>query len=124
MRGLHIPQNVKCELLDWSEVVAGERSALGRWRRSRSQRVLKYFLGPTRPATGARVLAIWTDHAPRGASAKGIFGAGDENTGAACLTPDALVARRRRTVVVVARDELALVDPQFTVEEMQLFYAR
>ena len=60
----------------------------------------------------------------RGASAKGIFGAGDENTGAACLTPDALVARSRRTIVVVARDELALVDPQFTVEEMQLFYAR
>ena len=30
----------------------------------------------------------------------------------------------RRTVVVVARDELALVDPQFTVEKMQLFDAR
>src|SRR6516164_7807188 len=60
----------------------------------------------------------------RGASAKSVFGAGDENTGAACLTPDALVARSRRTVVVVARDQLALVDPQFTVKEMQLFDAR
>ena len=30
----------------------------------------------------------------------------------------------RRTVVVVAREELALVDPQLTVEEMQLFHAR
>ena len=48
-------------------------------------------------------------------------GAGDENAGAARLAPDALVARSRRTVVVVARDELALVDPQLTVEEMQLF---
>ena len=55
---------------------------------------------------------------------KGIFGAGDENTGAAGLAPDALVARSRRTVVVVARDELALVDPQLAVEEMQLFHAR
>jgi hypothetical protein len=44
------------------------------------------------------------DHAPRGVSAKGIFGAGDENAGAARLTPDALVARCRRTVVVVPRD--------------------
>ena len=60
----------------------------------------------------------------RGASAKGIFGAGDENAGAAGLAPDALVARSRRTVVVVAREELALVDPQLTVEEMQLFHAR
>ena len=76
------------------------------------------------PGDLARVVAIWTDHASRGASAKSIFGAGDENAAAACLSPDALVARRRRTVVVVARDELALVDPQFTVEEMQLFYAR
>jgi hypothetical protein len=25
MRGLHIRQNVKCELLDWSEVVASEK---------------------------------------------------------------------------------------------------
>src|SRR4029077_7897297 len=57
-------------------------------------------------------------------SAQNVLGAGNENTGAACLTPDALVACSRRTIVVVARDELALVDPQFTVEEMQLFYAR
>src|SRR2546421_9918191 len=60
----------------------------------------------------------------RGASAQNVFGAGDEKTGAARLAPDALVARSRRTVVVVARKELALVDPQLTVEEMQLFHAR
>src|SRR5438045_2980317 len=49
-------------------------------------------------------------------SAKGIFGAGDEDAGATGLAPDALVARSRRTVIVVAREELALVDPQLTVE--------
>src|SRR5207248_9243920 len=53
-----------------------------------------------------------------------IFGAGGEKTGAARLAPDAVVARSRRTVVVVARKELALVDPQLAVEEMQLFDAR
>src|SRR5262249_47420681 len=57
----------------------------------------------------------------RGASAESIFRACDENAGAACLAPDALVARSGRTVVVVARNELAPVDPQLTVEEMQLF---
>src|SRR5205085_8320146 len=46
------------------------------------------------------------------------------NTGAAGLAPDALVARSRRTGVVVAGDELALVDPQLAVEKMQLFHAR
>src|SRR5258706_9992325 len=50
--------------------------------------------------------------------------AGDENTGAAGLAPDPLVGRSRRTIVVVARQELARVDPQFAVEEMQFFYAR
>jgi hypothetical protein len=40
-----MPQNVKCELLDWSEVVAGERKALSRRRRSQSQGVSQYFLG-------------------------------------------------------------------------------
>src|SRR5437588_9563955 len=59
----------------------------------------------------------------RGASAQNVLGAGDEKTGAARLAPDALVARSRRTVVVVARKELALVDPQLTVKEMQLFDA-
>src|SRR5438105_9707511 len=53
-----------------------------------------------------------------------IFGAGDEDAGAARLAPDAVVARSRRTVVVVARKELALVDPQLAIEEMQLFDAR
>ena len=61
---------------------------------------------------------------PVAVSAKGISGAGDEDAGAAGLGPDALVARSGRTVVVVAWEELALVDPQLTVEEMQLFYAR
>ena len=52
------------------------------------------------------------------------LGGGDEKTGAACLAPHALVTRTRRTVVVGARQELAPVDPQLTVEEMQLFDAR
>src|SRR4029079_2412380 len=56
-------------------------------------------------------------------SAKNIFSTGDENAGATGLAPDALVACARCTVVVVARKELAFVDPQLTVEEMQLFYA-
>jgi hypothetical protein len=36
---------------------------------------------------------------------KDIFGAGDEDAGAARLAPDALVARSRRTVIVIAREE-------------------
>src|SRR5690242_7242185 len=60
----------------------------------------------------------------RGALAQGILGAGDENAGAARLAPDALVAGSRRTVVVVAGDELALIDPQLALEEMQLLDAR
>src|SRR3954471_895206 len=52
-----------------------------------------------------------------------IFGAGGEKTGAAGLTPDALVARSGLTVVVVARKELALVDPQLAIKKMQLFDA-
>src|SRR5437762_13044943 len=47
----------------------------------------------------------------QGASAKDIFDAGDEDAGAAGLAPDALVACSGRTVIVVAREELALVDP-------------
>jgi len=46
-----------------------------------------------------------------------------QEAGAARLAPNALIARSRRTVIVVARKELALVDPQLTIEEMQLFYA-
>src|SRR5215813_2278375 len=70
-----------------------------------------------------------TDGPPMGAacarsnSAENIFGARNENAGAACLAPDALVACSRRTVVVVAGEELSLVDPQLSVEEMQLFDA-
>jgi hypothetical protein len=70
---------------------------------------------PVIPASGASCA--------RSASAKGIFDAGDEDAGAAGLAPDALVARSGRTVVVVAREELALVDPQLPVKEVQLFYA-
>src|SRR4051812_14949131 len=56
-------------------------------------------------------------------SAQGIFCAGDEHAGAAGLAPHAVVAGTRRAVVVVAGDKLALVDPQLTVEEMQLLDA-
>src|SRR5689334_14012498 len=60
----------------------------------------------------------------RGNLAKNVFSVGHENAGTACLAPDALVARSRRAIVVVAWEELALVDPQLSVEEMQLFDAR
>jgi hypothetical protein len=56
-------------------------------------------------------------------SGKGIFEAGDQNAGAASLTPDTFIARARRSLIVVAGEELALVDPQLPVEEMQLFGA-
>ena len=59
----------------------------------------------------------------RDASAKGIFGAGDKNTGAACLAPDALVERLRCTIVMIARHELAPIDPKLPVEQMQFFDA-
>src|SRR5690349_1967651 len=55
------------------------------------------------------------------ASAKRILGAGDEDAGAAGLAPDPIVRGARRAVIIVARHELALVDPQLAVEEMQLF---
>ncbi len=45
-----------------------------------------------------------------------VLGARDEHAGASGLTPDALVERSRRTVIVVARHELAPVDPEFAVE--------
>src|SRR5512132_3705680 len=76
---------------------------------------------PTTANTGGRRVGALC---VRCASAKGIFGAGDENAGAAGLAPDALVVRSRRTVVVVARNELAPIDKQLAVEQMQLFYAR
>ena len=68
------------------------------------------------------MVAVCAHRAPEGL-AKDIFGTGDENAGAASLAPDALVARAGRTIVVVAREELPLVDPQLTVKEIQLFYA-
>src|SRR5712671_7200401 len=116
MRGLHIPNTSNASFWIGSMCWRAKESALSRRRRSVSKRI-KVLLGPY-------IVARLSPNVPEGASAKCIFGAGNENTGAACLTPDALVARSRRTVVVVARDELALVDPQLTVEEMQLFHAR
>src|SRR6185295_10402871 len=79
-------------------------------------------VGRTSRRLGRRVVAVRSSCA-RVASAKNIFGTGDENAGAAGLAPNALVTCARCTVVVVAREELAFVDPQLTVEEMQLFYA-
>src|ERR1044072_4343476 len=52
-----------------------------------------------------------------------VLSTGDENTSAAGLAPDVLVACAGRAVVVVAGEELALVDPQLTVKEMQFFYS-
>src|SRR5437764_6353560 len=67
-------------------------------------KALSPFLGPASPC-----------------SAPNVLDAGHEDAGAARLAPDALVARSGRTVIVVAREELLLVDPQFAVEKMQLF---
>ncbi len=53
-------------------------------------------------------------------SANDNFGGGDENAGAASRSRHAR-RRSRRAVVVVARKVLALVDPQLTGEQMQLF---
>src|SRR5438309_9996136 len=50
---------------------------------------------------------------------KDTFGAGHEEAGAACLAAVGLVAGSWHTIVVVARHELLLVDPQFAVEEMR-----
>jgi hypothetical protein len=41
----HIPQNVKCELLDWSKGVAGERSVSQPRTHSLSKTVSKYCFG-------------------------------------------------------------------------------
>src|SRR4029453_15573297 len=49
---------------------------------------------------------------------------GNENAGTASLTPDPFITIPGRAVVVVARHELAFVDQQFAVEQMQFFYAR
>src|SRR5215212_1145575 len=57
-------------------------------------------------------------------SLQNVPGAGEENAGAARLAPDALIDGARRAVAVVARPQLALVDPEFTVEKMQLFGTR
>src|SRR6185436_4082631 len=87
--------------------------------------VSKYFLRVSAHARRrARTSGPRADECARAASTKGIFGAGDENAGAAGLAPDALVEGSRRAIVVVARNELAPVDKQLAVKEMQLFYAR
>ena len=49
---------------------------------------------------------------------------GNENAGTAGLTPDPFITIAGRAVVVVARHELAFVDPQLAVEQMQFFCAR
>src|SRR6476646_629968 len=100
-----------------------QRRALGLVRGGRAQKKR------AQPAGDALDLARagWASSArimrTRGASAKGILGAGDENTGAAGLAPVALVGRSRRAVIVVTGEELARVEPQFAMEEMQLFYS-
>src|SRR5687768_10971227 len=53
-----------------------------------------------------------------------VISVGDEDASATRLTPDVLITCAGRTVVVIAGEELAFVDPQLTVEEMQFFYAR
>src|SRR2546421_1935145 len=57
------------------------------------------------------------------ASAQNVFGAGDEDAGATGPAPDQLVAGAGLAAVVVAGIELALIDPQLTVEEVQLLHA-
>ncbi len=47
----------------------------------------------------------------------------DKHARAASFAPDAVVASAGRCVVVVAREELALIDPQLPLEEMQFFHA-
>src|SRR5579862_2767771 len=53
-----------------------------------------------------------------------VVGVGDEKAGAACLAPHPLVGRPGRGVVVIARKELALVDPQLAVEKVQFLDTR
>src|ERR1700738_4067105 len=124
MRGRISPKTSNASFWIGPKGWRGERNVLNRlapFSISRGAKIRSTVRHPCRrPArTGSNRVGA---SCARGASAKGIFGAGDEDAGAARLAPDALVARSRRTVVVVARDELALVDPQLTVEEMQLFY--
>src|ERR1051326_1201874 len=110
MRGLHTP------------ITSNASFWVGPGRRARKKIPLRY--AAARPASGAQAGSPMDALGARGASMKDIFGAGDEDAGAAGLAPDALVAGSGRTVVVVAWHELLLVDPQFAIEEMQLFDAR
>src|SRR5438874_7290980 len=96
---------------------------IGPGRRAAAKKAPLRYAGRTRrraPRTSGRAMDALD---ARDASMKDIFGAGDEDAGAARLAPDALVACSRRTVIVIAGHELLLVDPQFTIEEMQLFDA-
>src|SRR5437868_174646 len=87
MRGLHTPNTSNPSFWIGPRRWQRERNALSR---------PAALLAGSRPARAG---------CARGASAQRVFGAGDEDAGAAGLAPDALVARARRTVIVVAREE-------------------
>jgi len=98
-------------------------SALSDRRHSGLSAVSNCFHAAFTPTT-AHGLAADRASCGRVSLTKYILGAGDENAGAACLAPDALINCSRRTVIVVPWEKLALVDPQLTVKQMQLFYTR
>ena len=54
--------------------------------------------------------------------AKLVPGAGDQDTGAAGFAIDAVVTGSWRAVIVVAREELALVDPKFAIQEVEFLH--
>src|SRR5581483_11616133 len=56
-------------------------------------------------------------------SAEDVLGAGDQDAGAAGFAPHTLVAGAGRAVIVIAGKELAFVDPELAVEQMQLLDA-
>src|SRR2546423_8265803 len=57
-------------------------------------------------------------------SAQNVFGAGDEDAGAARLRPEEHTSELQSLAFVVSRLVLELIDPQLAVEEMQFFCAR
>src|SRR5712671_3225740 len=78
-----------------------ERMSSRSTRRSRSSRSCGSRAGGNHvTANYARVLTS------KLFQSENVLSAGDENTGAACLTPDTLVGRSRRTIIVVAREDL------------------
>src|ERR1043165_6976490 len=60
---------------------------------------------------------------PKIASKQNVPAAGNKDAGTTGLAPNALVATAGRGVVVVAGEKLAFVNPELTVQQMQLFYA-